>query len=126
MKKSKLFRILKVLSMALVFFLQIYWYKFRKKPEVEWEKLWENIGSRFRKTLFELEGLLIKIGQLLSIRADLLPNGSVKFKTLLIKFPHLNGKRFRKFLRRSGTVPLSGTFFRLKKSRCFCFDWRSI
>lgn len=36
------------------------------------------IGSRFRKTLFELEGFLIKVGQLLSIRADLLPNGFIR------------------------------------------------
>ncbi|WP_084138849.1 ABC1 kinase family protein [Halalkalibacter okhensis] len=76
--KSKLKRMSKVLSMAFVIFIQIYWYKVRKKPEADWEKLWEKIGRRFRKTLFELEGLLIKIGQLLSIRADVLPNGFIR------------------------------------------------
>ncbi|GAA0462735.1 ABC1 kinase family protein [Alkalibacillus silvisoli] len=75
---SKLKRMSKVLSMALVIFIQIYWYKFRKKPEADWEKLWEKIGGKFRKTLFELEGLLIKMGQLLSIRADLFPNSFIK------------------------------------------------
>ncbi|WP_332634682.1 ABC1 kinase family protein [Halalkalibacter flavus] len=64
--------------MVFVIFIQIYWYKVRKKPEADWEKLWGKIGKRFRKTIFELEGLLIKIGQLLSIRADLLPNGFIR------------------------------------------------
>ncbi|OIJ18149.1 ABC transporter [Anaerobacillus alkalidiazotrophicus] len=76
--RSKLKRMSKVLSMAFVIFIQIYWYKVRKKPEADWEKLWKKIGGRFRKTLFELEGLLIKIGQLLSIRADLLPNEFIR------------------------------------------------
>ncbi|WP_245546933.1 ABC1 kinase family protein [Evansella cellulosilytica] len=66
-----------VLKMAFVIFLQVYWYKLRKKPESDWELLWIKIGKRFRNTLFELEGLLIKIGQLLSIRADLLPHGFI-------------------------------------------------
>ena len=71
--KNKLVRMSKVLSLAFVIFLQIYWYKIRRKPKAEWEKLWGKIGERFRQTLFELEGLLIKIGQILSTRADLLP-----------------------------------------------------
>lgn len=75
--RSKIKRMFKVLSMAFVIFIQIYWYKVRKKPEVDWEQLWEQIGGRFRKTLFELQGVLIKMGQLLSIRADLLPKGFI-------------------------------------------------
>ncbi|MDG5785999.1 AarF/UbiB family protein [Evansella sp. AB-P1] len=71
--KNKFIRTWKVLSMAFIIFIQVYWYKLRKKPDAEWDKLWEKIGRRFRNTLFELEGLLIKIGQLLSIRGDLLP-----------------------------------------------------
>ncbi|MCE7792958.1 AarF/UbiB family protein [Salipaludibacillus sp. CUR1] len=74
---NKLRRMVKILSMALMIFLQIYWYKFRKKPEKDWDMLWVKIGKSFRDTLFELEGLLIKIGQLLSIRADLLPHGFI-------------------------------------------------
>ncbi|PYZ94759.1 ABC transporter [Salipaludibacillus keqinensis] len=74
---SKLKRMSKVLSMAFVIFIQIYWYKISKKSEADWEKLWAKIGKRFRETAFELEGLLIKIGQLLSIRSDILPNGFI-------------------------------------------------
>ncbi|MCM3617700.1 AarF/ABC1/UbiB kinase family protein [Sutcliffiella horikoshii] len=76
--KSKLNRMSKLLSMAFVIFIQIYWYKVSRKPDADWEQLWNRIGVRFRKTSFELEGLLIKLGQLLSIRADLLPNGFIR------------------------------------------------
>lgn len=75
---NKFRRMRKVLSMCFVIFLQIYWYKLRNKREEEWEKLWGNIGRKFRTTLFELEGLLIKVGQLFSIRADLLPDAFVR------------------------------------------------
>ena len=58
--RNKLLRMSKVLSMAFIIFLQIYWYKIRRKPQAEWDILWGKIGERYRKTLFELEGLLIK------------------------------------------------------------------
>lgn len=77
-KNNKFFRTSKVLSMAFVIFFQIFWYKIRRKDQAEWEKLWGKIGARFRKTLFELEGLLIKIGQILSTRGDLLPSAFIK------------------------------------------------
>ncbi|MCJ8006423.1 ABC1 kinase family protein [Lederbergia wuyishanensis] len=77
-KTNKLFRIYKVLSMFFICFLQIYSYKILRKSEADWDKLWEKIGERFRKTLFELEGLLIKIGQMLSIRGDLLPYSFIR------------------------------------------------
>ncbi|WHY66552.1 AarF/UbiB family protein [Neobacillus sp. SuZ13] len=76
--KNKLVRMSKVLSLAFSIFLQIYWYKIRRKPKAEWEKLWGTIGERFRQTLFDLEGLLIKLGQILSTRADLLPPAFIR------------------------------------------------
>lgn len=78
MSKSKFVRMTKVLSLAFGIFLKIYWYKLTKKPQSEWDKLWGEIGSAFRRTLFELEGLLIKVGQILSTRADLLPPAFIK------------------------------------------------
>ena len=75
--KSKWKRMYKVLALFFSIFIKIYWFKLRKKPESEWDKLWVEIGKEFRKTLFELEGLLIKIGQILSIRSDLLPESFI-------------------------------------------------
>ncbi|WP_102271999.1 ABC1 kinase family protein [Cytobacillus massiliigabonensis] len=76
-KNNKMYRMGKVLSLFFVIFVQIYWYKMIKKPDAEWEKLWGKIGKRVRRTLFELEGLLIKIGQIISTRADLLPKAFI-------------------------------------------------
>ncbi|MBS4199231.1 AarF/ABC1/UbiB kinase family protein [Bacillus sp. FJAT-49732] len=75
---NKLFRIYKVLSMFFICFFHICFYKILRKSDSDWERLWGNIGERFRKTLFELEGLLIKIGQMLSIRGDLLPHSFIR------------------------------------------------
>lgn len=76
--KKKSTRVWKIFSFAFAVFLKVYWYRFRKKSEDDWEKLWGKAGSEFRQLLFELEGLLIKIGQLLSIREDLLPKSFVR------------------------------------------------
>lgn len=76
--KYKLLRMYRVLSLAFSIFAQIYWYKWTRKPDAKWEELWASIGKRVRKTLFELEGLLIKVGQFISIRSDLLPGPFIK------------------------------------------------
>lgn len=72
-KSKKIIRMHKLLAFAFTVMLKMYWYRIRRKPENEWNRLWEQTGRRFRQTLFEMEGLLIKIGQFLSIRSDLLP-----------------------------------------------------
>ena len=41
------------------------------------------MGRQFREMLFELEGLLIKVGQFLSIRADLLPERFIRLVPFL-------------------------------------------
>lgn len=76
--KYKWLRMYRVLSLAFSIFAQIYWYKWTRKPDAKWEELWASIGKRVRKTLFELEGLLIKVGQFISIRSDLLPGPFIK------------------------------------------------
>jgi predicted unusual protein kinase regulating ubiquinone biosynthesis (AarF/ABC1/UbiB family) len=87
-RQSKIIRMYKILSMAFGIFIKIYWYKIRRKPEVEWEKLWGEIGKRFRETLIDLEGLLIKIGQFLSVRSDLLPKAFIsQIEDLVDKVP---------------------------------------
>lgn len=71
-------RMWKIISLGISILVRIYWYQIRKKPKSVREKLWAKIGQEFRETLFELEGLLIKVGQFLSIRSDLLPGSFVK------------------------------------------------
>lgn len=76
--ESKMRRMRKILSMYFIIFLKIYLYKLLRKSPEEWDRLWGEIGKRYRKTLFELEGLLIKVGQILSTRADLLPQSFIR------------------------------------------------
>ncbi|MGM0753993.1 MAG: ABC1 kinase family protein [Bacillota bacterium] len=71
--EKKLWRMWKVLSLAFSIVVRIYWYRLRGKSQWEKDKLLERIGKEFKETLFELNGVLIKVGQLLSIREDLLP-----------------------------------------------------
>jgi predicted unusual protein kinase regulating ubiquinone biosynthesis (AarF/ABC1/UbiB family) len=75
--EKKLWRMWKVLSLALSIVVRVYWYRLRGKSQWEKDKLWERIGKEFKETLFELNGVLIKVGQLLSIREDLLPKGFI-------------------------------------------------
>lgn len=72
------YRMWKILSFAFSMFVQVYWYRIRKKSDSEWSALWEKLGRQFRQTLFELEGVLIKVGQFLSIRKDLLPSSFIE------------------------------------------------
>ncbi|WP_223587564.1 ABC1 kinase family protein [Neobacillus bataviensis] len=115
--RSKLVRMYKVLSMALVIFLQIYWYKILRKPKAEWEGLWGRIGARFRKTLFELEGLLIKIGQILSTRADLLPQAFIRqIDDLTDKVPPSDWNEIQKILENGWGSALHHHFKSIEKT----------
>lgn len=78
MKYNALYRIFVIVFMSMKFLLQIFW--FRKKNRFwderarqRWESLLVKQAKEYRKTALELEGLLIKFGQFLSTRADLLP-----------------------------------------------------
>lgn len=75
--ENKLWRMWKILSLALSIVVRVYWYRLPGKSQWEKDKLWERIGKEFKDTLFELNGVLIKVGQLLSIREDLLPKGFI-------------------------------------------------
>lgn len=116
-QRSRLRRMAKVLSMAFIIIMQIYWYKFRKKSDAEWELLWEDIGKRFRKTLFELEGLLIKIGQMLSIRSDLLPNAFIKqIQDLTDQVPPSNWEEIQAILESEWGGPIDQHFRSIDQS----------
>ncbi|MEH7392532.1 ABC1 kinase family protein [Bacillus sp. JJ1474] len=115
-KRNKMLRTSKVLSMAFVIFVQIYWYKIRKKPEEEWKNLWRKIGERFRKTLFELEGLLIKIGQILSIRTDLLPEAFIlQIQDLTDKVPSSSWDVIQQILETEWKSPIDQHLLSIKK-----------
>lgn len=115
--RNKVVRAYKVLSMALAIFLQIYWYKVRRKSPAEWEKLWAKIGIQFRTTLFELEGLLIKIGQILSTRADLLPSAFIRqIEDLTDKVPPSNWKEIDEVFKKEWGTSYENGFLTIEKT----------
>jgi predicted unusual protein kinase regulating ubiquinone biosynthesis (AarF/ABC1/UbiB family) len=115
--KNKLVRMSKVLSMYFVIIIQVYWYKIRRKPKSEWEKLWGKIGERYRKTLFELEGLLIKVGQILSTRADLLPHAFIhQIEDLTDNVPASNWSEIQEILETEWGKSLDQDFLSINKT----------
>lgn len=78
MRRFSLYRIYRIVWMAVSFFLQIYRFERKHKDwglqtSEQWEDLLQKQAITYKKTATELGGLLIKIGQFLSTRADLLP-----------------------------------------------------
>jgi predicted unusual protein kinase regulating ubiquinone biosynthesis (AarF/ABC1/UbiB family) len=65
-----LWRLLRLLSVAAYFCLGVLWHKLSRKPAVERHKL---DAVMFRRLLERLGGVLIKVGQQMSQRTDLLP-----------------------------------------------------
>ncbi|RLQ93794.1 ABC1 kinase family protein [Falsibacillus albus] len=106
--ERKMWRMWKVLSLALSIVLRVYWHRITKKSEADKEALWERIGQQFRQTLFELEGVLIKVGQMLSIRADLLPNGFIKqIQDMVDQVPPSPWEKIQKVLEDEWDRPLN-------------------
>lgn len=78
MKTFPLYRIFRIVWMAVSFFLQIFWFQRRHRlsnPDTDraWNQLMEKQAETYKNAAVQLEGLLIKLGQFLSARADLLP-----------------------------------------------------
>lgn len=79
MKNWSVYRINRIVWMALKFFIQITLfqkrYKGQSSPTVQqkWERLVTKQAVEFKRVALSLGGLLIKVGQFLSTRADIMP-----------------------------------------------------
>lgn len=79
MKRSASYRIVRIVWMAVVFFIQVIWFQKRHRgnftPAVteQWNALVTKQARIYKKTALELGGLLVKLGQFLSTRADIMP-----------------------------------------------------
>ena len=78
MKYRAFYRITVIVFMFIKFMWQIFWFRrthrfWDEAAREKWESLLVNQAKEYRKKSLELEGLLIKFGQFLSTRADLLP-----------------------------------------------------
>lgn len=74
-----LYRVVRIVWMAIKFFVQVYWFGRRHpKPWSEnehkqFERLVAKQAQQYRLLALSLEGLMIKLGQFLSTRADIMP-----------------------------------------------------
>ncbi len=78
-KRIRVYRVFRIVAMSLGFFWQI-WRHHKKEqrrgralPDAAWNSLWRSQARTLRQTALDLEGMLIKLGQFLSARADLMP-----------------------------------------------------
>ncbi|WNF38867.1 AarF/UbiB family protein [Bacillaceae bacterium IKA-2] len=79
MKKIAFYRIIVIVLMAVKFFVQVVLFQKRYQKnwtddvQRKWELLLKHQAAEYRRTALKLEGLLIKVGQFLSTRADIMP-----------------------------------------------------
>ncbi|MCA0989185.1 ABC1 kinase family protein [Guptibacillus algicola] len=76
MKFNSLYRIIVIVFMSVKFFIQLE--TFRRKSKHSWnqerfQKLLKKQAKEYKEKAIRLEGLLVKLGQFLSTRADILP-----------------------------------------------------
>ncbi|HET7627834.1 MAG TPA: AarF/UbiB family protein [Bacillales bacterium] len=111
MKTNAFYRIYKIVSMAVLFLFQVIWFEKRhriwnEKSETDWENLMKRQAVTYKNTAIELEGLLIKLGQFMSARADLLPRPFIdELEGLVDKVPSLPWKEAKETLERSWDCP---------------------
>jgi predicted unusual protein kinase regulating ubiquinone biosynthesis (AarF/ABC1/UbiB family) len=106
------YRIFLIVTMSIKFFLQIYWFT-KRYPEPrdaaaleEWERLLVKQAREYRRVALKLEGLLIKVGQFLSTRADLLPDAFLhELDNLVDQVPPVPWEQVEHVLAKEWRVP---------------------
>lgn len=93
------FRIFAIVKMAAVFFIQLTWFErwhrgsWTDETNRKWEALLKKQAAEYRHTALRLEGLLIKLGQFLSTRADVMPKAFLEeLEDLIDRVPAVKWK----------------------------------
>ncbi|TKD72077.1 ABC1 kinase family protein [Pseudalkalibacillus hwajinpoensis] len=76
MKFNSLYRITIIVWMSIKFFIQLESFRRKSKhswDQERWQKLLKKQAKEYKEKAIRLEGLLVKLGQFLSTRADILP-----------------------------------------------------
>lgn len=109
MKRIALFRIWIIVTMFARFIIRLYAFS-RKQQGVatteEYEALMLKLAREYKRNALRLEGLLIKLGQFLSIRADLLPPAVLnELSELVDRVPTSGWEKSRAILEAEWGVP---------------------
>ena len=84
MKNVAWYRMYRIVWMSIKFFLQVYFFqrkyrgRFTPSVQLKWEQLIVKQAIEYKETALYLGGLMIKVGQFLSARADVLPQAFIE------------------------------------------------
>lgn len=112
MKRIALFRIWIIVTMFARFIIRLYAFSRKQQQGVataeEYEALMLKLAREYKRNALRLEGLLIKLGQFLSIRADLLPPAVLnELSELVDRVPTSGWEKSRAILEAEWGVPYS-------------------
>ncbi|OLN21144.1 hypothetical protein BTO30_16540 [Domibacillus antri] len=117
MNKHAFFRIFIIVKMAVIFFLQVTFFERRhrgrwdEETNRKWEELARRQAAQYRRTALRLEGLLIKLGQFLSTRADVMPKAFIEeLADLIDRVPAVPWDEAKSVMEREWNAPVE-TFF---------------
>ena len=106
--KMRIWRAWKVISLGISIAFRLYFAKIRRLSPEETEQLWGRIGRDFRDTLFELNGILLKVAQLMSIREDVLPKSFIsEIKDVVDQVPASPWEQIERVLETEWQSPIS-------------------
>lgn len=84
MKNVAWYRIYRIVWMSIKFFIQVVWFQrkhrgqFTPTIQAKWERMIVKQAIEYKETALYLGGLMIKVGQFLSARADVLPQAFIE------------------------------------------------
>lgn len=112
MKNNSLYRIAIIVFMFVKFVLQLYFFNKRNpawdsQTQEDWEKLVQKQAKEYRVKALRLEGLMIKVGQFLSTRADIMPEVFLKeLADLIDQVPSIDPEISKGILEKEWGQPL--------------------
>jgi predicted unusual protein kinase regulating ubiquinone biosynthesis (AarF/ABC1/UbiB family) len=91
---NRYYRIFCIVWLAARFFVQIAWFQYRvkrgriKNADERWQRLLRKQAKQYKHFALKFQGVTIKFGQFLSVRADVLPDGFLdELKDLIDRVP---------------------------------------
>ncbi|KAB2953075.1 AarF/ABC1/UbiB kinase family protein [Heliorestis acidaminivorans] len=119
---NRYYRIWRITSMFISFFIKVWWYKKREERlgkrvmAPRWTALFQDMAHRFCETAVELGGLLIKAGQFFATRVDLLPSEITKeLSQLQDAVPAASFDHVQKTIQKELGKPLEEVFLSFNK-----------
>ncbi|AMA73784.1 MULTISPECIES: ABC1 kinase family protein [Aneurinibacillus] len=117
---NRYYRIFVIVSMTVRFFLQVWWFQRthrngeRADIQERWEALVAKQAREYKRTALRLGGLLIKMGQFLSTRADIMPRAfTVELADLTDRVPPVPWEKSRAIIEKELNQPIDHLFANL-------------